>query len=186
MKPVGLITAIYQSSWDDWKETIYWLGFNVLGGLLPTWGTALLLRLRGQQIIYSDFARHGEFALYSAAFLAPALLVIFRYARRSRYVLGAGSALLAVAGLLVSAFVYATATSASVSPNEPIDIGYLVPFSVCLLVFSFVLAFLAAFMENQAANLNLHEVEEKQQESLRKKFEQKLKAGESDGPAIAK
>jgi hypothetical protein len=159
--------------------TLYWLGFNVLGGLLPTWGSALLLRLRGQQLVYADFAKHGEFALYSAAFLAPALLVIFRYAKRNRYVLGAGSGLMAVSGLLVSALVYATAASAAVNPGgHPVDESYLVAFSTGLLVFSLVVALLVAFVENQATNLNLQEVESRQQEELRTKFEKKLGGGD--------
>jgi len=179
MRTVGLIAAVKQSSWEDWKETLYWLGFNVLGGLLPTWGSALLLRLRGQQLVYSDFAKHGEFALYSAAFLAPALLVIFRYVKRSRYVLGAGSGLMAVSGLLVSALVYATAASASANPTDhAIDVGYLVAFSTGLLVFSLIVALLVAFVENQATNLNLQQVESRQQEELRTKFERKLEGGD--------
>jgi hypothetical protein len=175
MRTVGLIAAIKQSSWEDWKETLYWLGFNVLGGLFPTWSSALLLRMRGQQLVYSDFAKHGEFALYSAAFLAPALLVIFRYAKRNRYVLGAGSGLMAVSGLLVSALVYATAASAAATPTEhSIDMAYLVAFSTGLLVFSLIVALLVAFVENQATNFNLQEVESRQQEELRTKFEKKL------------
>ena len=177
---VGIVSAVKQSSWDDWRETLYWLGFNVLGGMVPTWGTALILRLRGQQILYSDFAKHGELALYSAAFLAPALLVIFRYARRSRYVLGAGTALVAVACLLVSAFVYATASSAAINPSDrPIDVPYLVRFSSELLILSLIVALLVAFVENQATNLNLREVEEKQREDLRKRFEQKLEENDA-------
>lgn len=176
----NVITSIRQSSWDDWKETLYWLGFNVLGGLLPTWGTALVLRLRGQRILFADFARHGEFALYSAAFLAPALLVIFRYARRSRYVLGAGSGLMAVAGLLVCALVYATATSAAINPSEhSVDVPYLVNFSTSLLVLSLVLALLVAFVENQAMNLNLREVDSRQREDLKKKFDEKLEENDA-------
>lgn len=170
----NIINSIRQSSWDDWKETLYWLGFNVLGGLLPTWGTALVLRLRGQQIFFADFAKHGEFALYSAAFLAPALLVIFRYARRSRYVLGAGSGLLAVAGLLVCALVYATATSASSAIGaQPIDVDYLVKVSVALLLLGMGMSALIAFLEGQAGQFNFHRIRERQMEDLTRKFERR-------------
>lgn len=183
MRTIGLIAAVRQSSWQDWKETLYWLGFNFLGGLLPTWGGALLLRLRGQHLVYSDFAKHGEFALYSAAFLAPALLVIFRYVKRSRYVLGAGSGLMAVFGLLASAFVYATAATPTANPaahaiEAGYDVGYLVAFSTGLLVFSLIVALLVAFVENQATNLDLQQVETRQQEELRAKFERKLEGGD--------
>jgi len=75
--------------------------------------------------------------------------------------------------------VYATAASASANPTDhAIDVGYLVAFSTGLLVFSLIVALLVAFVENQATNLNLQQVESRQQEELRTKFERKLEGGD--------
>ncbi len=185
MSRVGLFAAVRQSSLEDWKETLNGFGFNVLGALLPSWGTALLLPLFGHELLYGDFAKHGEFALYSAAFLSPALFVILRHMKKGRYVLGSGFALFVVAGLLASALVYAGVTSAApianattMSNSQSLNDRYLVVLSTLLLLFSLVVTMLVSFVENKTATFNMQEVESQEQDKLREKFEKKRGSGD--------
>jgi hypothetical protein len=52
------------------------VGYNLLGSLMPIWGTYFVLKLHQQPFHLNDFVKHGEFALYTAAFLAPALQLV--------------------------------------------------------------------------------------------------------------
>lgn len=179
-KRPGIIEALIHSTWDDWRETFYWFGFNVLGGLMPIWATPFLLRIHKQRIAYAELVSHGEFALYSAAFLAPVLLVIFRIRRRDRYILGPGIGLLALAALLFCAFIYSTAASTAGTPSQQsLDVDFVVQSSSVIFAVTIVLALLVAFVENRATNLNLREMETRERETLRTKFDDKM--GEENG-----
>ena len=82
------------------------MAYNFLGSLMPIWATFFLLKLHHQRFYLNDFVKHGEFALYTAAFLAPALQLVVRNIRSSKYVLGTGAVLFAVAGLVFSGIIY--------------------------------------------------------------------------------
>ncbi len=176
MRQPQIIYAIKSASWEDVRETAYWLGFNVLGGLMPIWGTFVLLRIYGQEIRYADMARHGEFALYSAAFLAPALQIIFRHVRSTKFVLGAGSGLVGIAGLVVAALSYAGIATALLRPTEapPLNLSFVVRFSTGLLILSIGFALLVAFVENQSINFNIRELERKSEDELKARFQARI------------
>lgn len=55
-----------------------WLCWSLGGGLMPLWGSFLVLGLLGLSPPFMDYLRHGEFMLYAAAFLAPACHQLFR------------------------------------------------------------------------------------------------------------
>jgi len=93
-----LVRCLTTVSGKTWQRTVTWFGFNVLGGLMPLWGTLLLWRLHSQNFQFYDLLKHGEFALYAAAFLAPSLQVIASNIKNTKYVLGAGTVFLLVTG----------------------------------------------------------------------------------------
>lgn len=51
----------------------YWLVIQVAIGLLPLWGTAMLLTLFGRPYDIYDLLRNGEFVLYAASFVTGGL-----------------------------------------------------------------------------------------------------------------
>lgn len=57
-------------------DSVVWFLFTIVGGLLPVWGGAVLLWIAPGNVHWLDFASHGEFALYSAALLAPAIYIV--------------------------------------------------------------------------------------------------------------
>src|SRR5262249_32069837 len=85
---------------------------------MPIWATLVLLKLHSQPLHFNDFIKHGEFVLYAAAFLAPALQSVVRYSRDSKYVLGTGAALFAVVGLVISGIIYAGVAGGTPSFTE--------------------------------------------------------------------
>lgn len=99
-----LIYTLTHSSLRSWGMTIYWLGFNVLGALMPLWGMYVSFRLHGRMPHLGDFVDRGEFALYTAAFLAPAVQLVVANIKQG--VLGLGAVLFALAGWGFSIIIY--------------------------------------------------------------------------------
>src|SRR5436190_9867243 len=62
----------------QYKEARMWLYWSLGGGLMPLWGSGLVLGLLGLSPPFMDYIRHGEFMLYAAAFLAPAFYQLHR------------------------------------------------------------------------------------------------------------
>jgi hypothetical protein len=55
------------------KDGGYWFLIQVAVGLLPLWGTALLLSLVGRPYGLYELLKNGEFVLYAASFVAGGL-----------------------------------------------------------------------------------------------------------------
>jgi len=117
---------------------------------MPIWGAFFLLRLHRSPFLWADFARHGEFGIYAAAFLAPSIYHILKSMRKDRFPLKAGSVLLALFGILMAAFIYA-GTNPQFGANAvqlgKIDETYLMRFSATLLSLAFAFSFLVVLMD---------------------------------------
>jgi hypothetical protein len=177
-----ILYAVQVASWESWRETISWLGFNVLGSFMPLWGSFFLLRLANQPFVFRDFMKHGEFALYTAAFLAPALQSIVRNLRNKRYVLRTGPVLLSFAGLLISAIVYggvAMMTGPPGASTQKLNEEFLFRTSWIILPASLVFVFCVTLIQNQMENPNVSEIEESQRVELRRRFERKVGTGDA-------
>src|SRR5437588_3999549 len=74
----NLISVLKTSESQDWWESSSWLLYNLIGGLLPMWGGLLLLYIFGHHDRWQQLISRGEFALYSAALLAPAVYVVLK------------------------------------------------------------------------------------------------------------
>lgn len=156
-----LIYSLRTASLRSWKLTLNWFGFNVLGGLMPLWGTYVLWILHSQKFAPIDFLSHGEFALYSAAFLAPALQQVLRNIKDTKYVLGPGTVLLAVAALVVSVLIYS-----GVQPPQTVDQRILVRWSLILLPVSVLFSVMVTLIENQMAEPDIAIAERRELERL--------------------
>ncbi len=67
-----------QNCTQNLKWFAAWLGAHVLGGLLPLWGSLILLRLFSRETTLFDYVRNGEFSLYAAALSGTSLFLILR------------------------------------------------------------------------------------------------------------
>ena len=117
---------------------------------MPIWGAFFLLRLHHSSFRWIDFTRHGEFALYAAAFLAPSVYQILKSFRRNKFPLKGGSVLLALVGILMAAFIYA-GTNPQFGPSAGtlpgVDESYLVRVSSILLASAFLFSFMVSLIE---------------------------------------
>jgi hypothetical protein len=145
----ALFLTIHNAGIKSWWQTILWVGYNALGSLLPIWGTYFLLKLHGQHFHLNDFVRHGEFALYSATFLAPALQMVVRNIREGKYVLGTGAVLFAFVGFATSVIIYSGVATGNKYPSD-IDEFFLFWISLALFGTSLGFATIVALIENRS------------------------------------
>ena len=176
----NVFTALWTSRASHWTESGHWLGFALLGGLLPIWGHFLLLLILGEEHQWRlVLIGNGELALYSAAFFAVAMQLIVRNIGASEFVHRPLFALIAVIGLLVATIIFAgpTAlrTAAVVAPKLNRD--FLVTASLPLFVFSVIFAFLMTVLDNIRMQPDVHGLALGQQKKLQEDFD---KVEESD------
>lgn len=159
---------------QPWCETSKWLFYTLVGSLLPVWGSCLLLKLFSQTIQWVDFFKHGEFALYSAAIITPAIYLIlkekFNIPFLSRHVCG----LLALAFLISSTLIFAGVTVIAVNQNiqRPIlNESFLVITSIVVFCLSVFLAFFITLADNIITQEDLREVRQRDSEKLEKEFD---------------
>lgn len=77
--PVNLYRELIDNSkWDHWREGFAWLAWSLIGGLFPVWLTIIGLLLTKQSVRFAIFTDNGEFAIYSASYVAGTLYILFR------------------------------------------------------------------------------------------------------------
>jgi hypothetical protein len=136
-----------------------WAFSNIVGSFMPIWGAFFLLRLHHTPFLWVDFARHGEFGIYAAAFLAPAIYQILKIIRRDKFPLKRGSVLLALVGILMAAFIY-SGTNPQFAANAAVQVGtidetYLMRVSGTLLLLAFTFSFFVTLMDTAANDPDL-------------------------------
>lgn len=69
---------------DNWRDARNWLIYTLLGGLLPFWGTALILLFLSRSQPIGSYLGHGELAVFCTGLLTSALPVMQRRIRSPR------------------------------------------------------------------------------------------------------
>ncbi len=154
-------------------RTSMWLFTHLICGLMPLWGSWLLLKLGLHSPGLSDFVSHGEFCLYAAALAGTSLFVILREERhplRGRLFVG----LVAVALLASSALVFAGAFTLNYRSGASIplqlDIAFLTTASMVLYVIALVTAVITLFLEGLSQSYDPRKAQTKEQGALTQAF----------------
>lgn len=156
----------------DWRDGGYWVAYTLLGGTVPIWGGYLILRLLSHHPTLGDFTQHGEFAIYTAAILAPGLHTVVRDLKvpgfKGRQLL----LLLSVFLMFISMCVYAAVSSAFLSnPLIVIDQGVLGWVTLPVFAVSLVVAFCVTVLDYSRLSSDPRAVDASQRERLKKQFE---------------
>ena len=144
----SVLAAFRASNRGHWIDSGVWLGFTLVGGLLPLWGGSLLLAIVSRGDRWLDLISNGELALYSAAFIASAVHLIAKegdepFVQRPFFLL------LAVCGLLFAGIVFAgMATIRYAFPTLSLDRSVILWLSVPLFGASVVYAFVMNLLDN--------------------------------------
>lgn len=165
---------------EPWRAGYIWLGWGVIGGLLPLWGTAIVLLLFGQSISLYGLLKNGEFVLYAASFAGGAMYVISRDIFPSRNALN----FLLVLLLLISLSVFVAITVISVS-NKPewlnIKENALTWISIIVIVATTLLCFLITIAEASGFGFDVPAALKRDEKKLEKDLDQLLKKSAHEG-----
>lgn len=155
-------------------QLLAWLGSHAIGGLLPLWGSFLLLALFSQKTSFEDYVQQGEFALYAASVLGTAFYLILRELRPpfpGRVALGLIAVVLVVAATLLFAGVF-VGTRIPDSKLPTIDIRILSWSSLGIYVSSVVVTLIAMFIDLRRAAYDLRAESQRQIEELAESYHQ--------------
>lgn len=175
---VTLVSVLKSTSLEHRTEAGYWLGFAILGGLVPIWGQILLLPLFSQSFHFVDLVRHGEFVLYAAALLAPSLYLVVKDVTDTKFVRRPIFVLVALIGLFASALLYAGVITFSNLSRQGASLGgavnedFLVVVSLILFPASVAYAFIVVVLDNQRRDPNIAAEVRKKRERLEKEFDE--------------
>lgn len=164
-----------------WRDAWSWLGYSLLGGLLPFWGTALILLLirRGQS--FGAYFENGELAVFCAGVLASAMPVMWRRVKDPPVEHPGSLNFLAIIGLAVALLLFASVTitrqvnlgSPGTPPALVIDGTAVLYISLLLFVASISLGFLVELTNNvRVTREDLQAFEVQRETSLSEKFDE--------------
>lgn len=166
---------------ESMRAGFLWLAWNVIASLLPLWGTALLFLLFGKHIAFYDTLKHGEFVLYSAAFVGGGMYVNRRDLFPSRNTINILLFLL----LIVSLIVFVAITVLAVGNNPEwlrIDPQVLTYISVADILITIIFCFLITVADASGFGVNIQDIWKKGANKLDEDFEELLrKAGHKGG-----
>ncbi|WP_379135203.1 hypothetical protein [Paenibacillus sp. sgz500958] len=143
---MGFFKTIKSATGEQWKSTSLWLFYTLVGSLIPTWGGIVLLFFFNKWQGWYLFYEKGEFILYSAALLAPALYVLIKEAKRPGFQL---MAVISIIILIISGLLYSAIALLSyniIDSDIKIDMGLLANISLWLFLISIIIAFFAELL----------------------------------------
>jgi len=150
---------------------------HFIGGLLPLWGSWLLLTLSKESASITDFIRHGEFLLYSASLLPTAAFLMLRDFKTpfpQRLIVGLVIIFLLVVSSLMFAGVF-TITRHDVETTRPsVNVPFLAWVSIPLYLISLIAMLIATFFDMIVLSFDPLEKQERDEKNLAEQF-RKLK-----------
>lgn len=159
---------------EPWRDGWLWLGWSVIAGLLPLWGTAGILLLFGKSISLFGLLKNGEFVLYAASFIGGAMYVIRRDVFPSKNTL----TILLVSLLAVSLLVFVAITVSAIS-NKPdwlnISQDALAWISILVIVVATVFCLLITIAEASGAGYDVPTALKKDGKTLENDLDELLK-----------
>lgn len=170
---VSMLRALRLTTWDNWQEAVWLMLFSAIGGLAPVWIGWILLRGYGSSASIVSFAKAGEFALYSAALMAPTIYTIVSERSPMRFVGQPAYMLLAVTGLVLSIAAYAMIAPVAIGvlPFAGLQIDLIATGTLALYCFCLALSFLVTGLDNARTSDAVTEIVRAQREALDREFD---------------
>jgi TRAP-type C4-dicarboxylate transport system permease small subunit len=169
---------------SHWRDAIRWLLYTFFGGLLPFWGTALLLLFlrRGQP--FQDYFQNAELAVFCAGVLSAAIPVMQRRMKEAPVEHPASLNFIALLCIGVALLLFASVTitrqiTAGAPAIEILDLNRPAILFVSLVLFgvSILLGFFVELTNNvRVTREDLQVFEEKRETKLAEAFGEALNA----------
>ncbi|SRR5713226_10535790 len=182
MRPVRTLWSVLSKTTAGQRsEALSWLLYNVAGATLPIWlGGYLLLPVFGKHFSWTEYSKHGELALYSAALLAPTLRVIARdvgeseFVRRQFFLFFCWIFLTGSVALYSGVIAVYGAAPAGMPPADvSLNTILLFRFSLSLFILTVLISFLVRLIDFQRIEpKEILEIQDASKERLESEFEQ--------------
>jgi hypothetical protein len=170
---ISLRKALLSTTWNHWREAGVFTAFSLLGGVAPLWIGLIVVESTGGVPYLVDFAKNGEFALYSAALLAPAFYIVVHDQSETPFAARAIFSLIALAGIVVAVTCYtlvAPETSRAISfvnlQRDLVGRGTIYLFWFCLFF-----SLLVTTLENARMDPAVRAIVERQEKELDDDFD---------------
>ena len=167
-----------ESRGDQWSDGFQWLLWIFLTGLLPLWGTMLLLKLFSQAVSLSKLMGNGEFVLYAASFTGAAIYLVMRDFKTTLFPSRVSLMILLVATVTFSTLIFAGITSLAVVDKASettvarlIDASFVEFMSWTLLIVSIGLGFIVVIGDNIRTNPDPTQSQKDQLDKLDRDFD---------------
>jgi hypothetical protein len=166
------LEALRNTKWEHWRESLLLTLFTVGAGLSPVWIGWILLKVYHQRPTLAAFAHNGDFAIYSAALVAPIIYLIVKehrvpFASRAIYTL-ASVVLLAFS---VASYAAVAPATVGIAPDLRPDMAFLAPVTLWAYTLSVVLALVVTALDNARMFPDVRAITERQQHDLEQKFD---------------
>lgn len=152
-------------------DGLLWLGFTLLFGLLPLYGGALFLWFLSSELSLRGFVDHGEFAIYSAGLLAPALFIVVRE-YHAPFPQRAFWGLISIVLLVLVMIVFAAASAADAAPDVAKNVNRISITAASVILYSLALgtAFILT-VQREALIVDAQAIRAKRTGSLEEEFD---------------
>jgi hypothetical protein len=164
-KRPSLWSVLKSTSKEQFIESCNWLLYSLGGSTVPIWlGGYVLLPIFNQRFHWVQYGEHGEFALYSAALIAPTLRLIardvedFEFVRRQLF-LFVGWIILTMSVAIYSGVITASSSAAnelsrgagvgSTANILSLNVTLLFRSSLCLFIVTAIFSFLVTLIDCQ-------------------------------------
>lgn len=170
---MNFLGALKETNRSHWREAGLSLAYSIFGSLAPVWGGFLLLRLFSRRPGWVDFSQHGEFALYSAAMLAPALYVVSRDLKVPGFAGRSVLILLCFLGIFVATCFFVAVTTAFMAPTPilKIDQPFLSQWTLVLFCLSCCISIVVAGLDQARVFPDIRETEARERKRLNDDFD---------------
>jgi hypothetical protein len=177
---VATSSTLFTIRWPNRQERGELCGLfaaHFIGGLLPLWGSWLLIKLIQESASFTEFIRHGEFLLYAASILPTAAFLVLRDLKApfpKRLLLGLLVIFFLVVATLLFAVVFIKTRNDAPAAPPSIDVVFLGWVSIPLYLLSLALMLLTTFFDMLIASYDPI-VQQKREESEFAKLFRELK-----------
>ena len=162
-------------------ESASWLSYTLFGGLLPFWGTALILLFVNREQPFNAYFANGELAVFCAGLIASAIPVMRRHVKDARLEHPGWFHFVSLLSLAVILILFASVTltrqldpiTPTGSSNQPrLNDGVIIVASFILFFVSVTIGFFVELINNvRITATDVQEFEERREETLDAAFE---------------
>jgi hypothetical protein len=158
---------------DHWKDAILLATFSQIGGLAPVWIGLIMVFAYGGHPQLIRFARGGEFALYSAAVLAPTIYLIVSERPTKRFIAQPIYMLIALVAILLSVAGYTLVAPAAIGviPYAGLRVDLVAKATIGLFAIAVVFSLIVTSLDNSRTQPPIADMVREQERDLERDFD---------------